>query len=151
MTITGRAMNIFSRLLISWSDARNFGPVWYHPIIRSRAIASDKTTSKRNGHKECKRRGTQYDDMSKAAEGSGRRTYGPLTFLNISHMPSMKLWSRNHVLLSFSSSSNGMPNEFATLIVVPLSWPRRMPTTRLLEPRDIERAWWSATESSTRG
>ena len=44
-----------------------------------------------------------------------------------------------------------MPNEFATFTVVPLSWPRRIPTTRLVEPRDRERAWWSATERRTKG
>ena len=38
ITMTGRAMNFFSRSLISWSDARSFGPVWYHPIILSRAV-----------------------------------------------------------------------------------------------------------------
>ena len=35
INITRRAMN---RSLISWSEARSFRPVWYHPIIRSLAI-----------------------------------------------------------------------------------------------------------------
>lgn len=37
MTMTGRAIYLLRRSLISWSDARSFGPVWYQPIIRSRA------------------------------------------------------------------------------------------------------------------
>ena|SRR6267142_938525 len=40
MTITGRAMYRLNNSLISKSDARSFGPVWYHPIMRSRAVAS---------------------------------------------------------------------------------------------------------------
>ena len=38
ITITGRAMYRLSKSLISKSEARNFGPVWYHPIIRSLAV-----------------------------------------------------------------------------------------------------------------
>jgi hypothetical protein len=37
MTMTGRWMYRLNRSLISWSDARSFGPEWYHPIIFSRA------------------------------------------------------------------------------------------------------------------
>src|SRR6266853_4031214 len=38
--ITGRAMYRLNNSLISRSDARSFGPVWYHPIMRSRAESS---------------------------------------------------------------------------------------------------------------
>jgi len=37
MTITGRAMYRLNNPFISKSDARSFGPVWYQPIMRSRA------------------------------------------------------------------------------------------------------------------
>ena len=67
MTMTGRAMNLRKRSLISRSDARSLGPVWYQPIIRSRAGGEGES----------------------AARGTGSATHGPLTFLNMSNMPSM--------------------------------------------------------------
>jgi len=51
---------------------------------------------------------------------------------------------------SFSSSSNGTAKLFATLIVLPMSWPSSTPTTRfraLMAMRDA----WSVTDKSTSG
>src|SRR5713226_2250436 len=48
MTITGRAMYRLNNSLISKSDARNFGPVWYQPIIRSRAARPQRRDYQRS-------------------------------------------------------------------------------------------------------
>lgn len=63
MTITGRAMYRLNNSLISKSDARSFGPVWYQPIMRSRA-ANDHSDADdgRNyqGTNSFKRQGTHH-------------------------------------------------------------------------------------------
>jgi hypothetical protein len=40
ITITGRAMKRLRSSLISRSAARSLGPVWYHPIMPSRATGT---------------------------------------------------------------------------------------------------------------
>lgn len=75
MTITGRAMYRLNNSLISKSDARNFGPVWYHPIMRSRAVAS-------------RRRGRGRQELRTNGGRVGFGEHVPLTFLNISNIPS---------------------------------------------------------------
>jgi hypothetical protein len=76
MTITGRAMYRLNNSLISKSDARSFGPVWYHPIMRSRA-AKD--------HSDDKNRIIMGNSQTVRTVGT---RYAPLTFLNISNIPS---------------------------------------------------------------
>ena len=43
MTMTGRGMMRLKTSLISMSDARSFGPVWYQPIMRSLAADTQDT------------------------------------------------------------------------------------------------------------
>ena len=38
MTITGRGIKRLNTSFISKSEARSFGPEWYHPIMRSLAV-----------------------------------------------------------------------------------------------------------------
>jgi hypothetical protein len=79
---TGRAMYCLNNSLISKSDARNFGFMWYHPIIRSRAAQyhSERRWSTIRGG---------GDLIKQMLRHAGRqRSDKPLAFLIISNRPS---------------------------------------------------------------
>lgn len=111
----GRVWASGRKSLISWSDSLSFGLV--QPIMHSRAshrIRSIHTLSK-----------LQFT----------------VDLFNMSYLPLMYLWSRNHVLLSFSSSLNGMPDELATILTILLcSFSSRTLTTHLEELWDTNHA-----------
>ena len=77
MTMTGRGMNRFMSSLISRSEERSLGPVWYHPTIFSRAKRDEHTTEEKGQMIASRHRAAQWEH------------YLPLTFLNISIMPEM--------------------------------------------------------------
>ena len=70
-----------------------------------------------------------------------------LTVRLLEHLPHPFDLAVVHLLVLFERDVEGIGSVDGSAII----WLRSTPTTHLLELRDIDRAWWSATERSITG